>query len=289
LDDDPAVNEQKWGEIPPLLGAVRNCNPKPQAMVLSIHPQLKIRERELPFLVIQPRRNGKTMVINGFPLWRWDFMMWGIGKSGDEYVHFLSNTIRWLTTKEESEYVTIATGKKMYHSGEHIDFLAQVYDEQYQSLDGAELILYVMSKDTSDLPVEDREFELSLLSMGDGTGRYEGRLRAIAPGDYQFTGKAKYKGRLIGRDAGDFSVEEYSLEFSNTRMNTELLRRLSEITGGTFVPFDTIDRLTSELKPEKRIRSIHRSFVLWEHPLLLGIFLCLVLVEWTIRKRKGMV
>ena len=289
LDEDPTINERIWEEMPPLLGAAGNCSPKSQAMVLSTHPQLKIGEAGLPFIVIQPHRNSKTMVINGFPLWRWDFMMWGIGKSGEAYVRFLSNAIRWLTTKEESEFVAIKTGKSMYHSGELIDFFAQVYDEQYRALDGAELELTVIPKDTSGLPIENREFELSLLSAQKGTGGYQGRLRTIPPGDYQFSGKATYKGRFIGRDTGEFSVETYSLEFSNTRMNTELLRRISEISGGTFVTFDTIDRMAAELKLEKRVRSIHRSFVLWEHPVLLGAILLFVIIEWTIRKRKGMV
>ena len=289
FDDDPTINERKWTEMPPLLGTARNCNPKSQSMVLSIHPDLKIGDAGLPFIVIQHRRNSKSMVINGLPLWRWDFLMWGIGKSGDEYVQFVTNSVRWLTTKEESEFVTITTGKRMYHSGERIDFFAQVYDDQYRSLDGAEVELHVIAKDTLGLPLENREFELSLLQTGHGTGRYEGMLRTVPPGDYRFSGTATYRGRSLGGNEGEFSVEEYSMEFSNTRMNAELLRRLSQISGGMYVTFENMDRISSELKPEKRELSIRRSFVLWEHPLLLGAFLLFVFIEWTIRKRKGMV
>lgn len=289
LDEDPAVNQRKWADVPPLLGAVRNCLPKAQAMILAVHPQFKMGEVELPFIALQRSQKGKAMVINGLPLWRWDFMMWGIGKSGEEYVRFITNAVRWLTTREESELVAITTAKRMYHSGEPIDFSAQVYDEQYRALDGAEVVITVVPKDTSGLPMGSREFELSLLQKGEGWGRYEGSLRTVPPGDYRFVGKAMYRGRLLGRASGELAVEEYSMEFENPRMNAELLRRLSEISGGVYLTPKAFNRMTGELRAERRVSPERRPFVLWDHPLLLGAFLLSVLVEWTIRKRKGMV
>jgi hypothetical protein len=289
LDDDPAINEQKWLDMPPLLGAVRNCLPKPQSMILAEYPQITLADRTLPFIVLWSLQKGKTMVINGFPLWRWDFLMWGVGKSGHEYVQFLTNALRWLTTQEQSEFVNITTGKRMYHSGEPIDFYAQVYDEHYRALEGAEVELTIVPKDTAEIPSEIREFDLVLLQNEARTGHYTGRLSTIPPGDYQFTGRASYKDRPIGQATGEFSIDPYSMEFSNTTMNVELLRRLSKTSGGVFHTPQDFETITEELKLEGRVRSTRRPFVLWEHPVLLGVFLFSVFIEWTIRKRKGMV
>lgn len=289
LDDDPAINEQKWSDMPPLLGAMSDCLPKSQALVLSEYPQTTVGDHTLPFTVLLSLQKGKTMVINGLPLWRWDFLMWGVGKSGHEYAQFISNALRWLTTKEQSELVNISTGKRMYHGGEPIDFYAQVYDEQYRALDGAEIQLTIVPVDTAGTPSESREFDIVLLQNEASVGQYTGHLYTIPPGDYQFTGTASYKGRPLGQASGEFSVEAYSMEFSNTRMNVELLRRLSETTGGTFLSHLDFDTITEKLKLEGRVRATRRPLVLWEHPFLLGAFLLFVFIEWTIRKRKGMV
>ncbi|UCE19289.1 MAG: hypothetical protein JSV84_02760 [Gemmatimonadota bacterium] len=289
FDEDPTLNERKWADMPPLLGAVRNCQPKLQAMVLSVHPQLKIGENPIPFIALQRFQKGKTMIINGLPLWRWNFMMWGIGKSDEEYVQLIINAVRWLTTQEESDLLTITTSKRMYHGGEPIDLLAQVYDEQYRTLDGAEVVITVTPADTSGTTEEGQEFGFTLLQRGEGWGRYEGSLKALPPGDYQFTGSALYRGRSLGQSSGKFSVEEYSMEFENTRMNVDLLRRLAQTSGGTYHHFKDIYRLIDQPEGERSVRSEHRPFLLWDNPILLGIFLFSVFIEWTLRKRKGMV
>lgn len=289
FDEDPTLNERKWADMPPLLGAVGNCQPKPQAMVLSVHPQLKGEESRTPFIALQRSQKGKTMVINGFPLWRWDFMMWGIGKSDEEYVQLVTNAVRWLTTQEESDLVTVSTSKRMYRGGEPIDFSAQVYDEQYRALDGAEVVISVAPTDTVGKREVRGEFSFTLLQRSEGWGRYEGSLKALPAGDYGFTGSALYKGRSLGQSSGKFSVEEYSMEFENTQMNVDLLRRVSEASGGTYHYYKDVHHLMDQLRAETNIRSERRPFLLWDNPVLLGIFLLSVFVEWTLRKRKGMV
>ncbi len=289
LDDDPAVNERKWSEMPPLLGIMRNSLPKPQATVLATHP-LSAAEQDnpLPFLAIMRLPKGKTMVMNGLPLWRWNFMMWGIGKDGNDYVRFMTNTMKWLSTQEKSSLLNVATSRPMYHSGEPVLFLAQTYDEQYRPLAGAEVEVTIVSRDTSRSPFEPGEVTLSLTEAGEA-GHYEGRLPTIAPGDYQFAGKASHRGRALGQDSGSFSVEEYSLEFANTRMNVELLRRIAAMSGAQYYDADNCAAITSQLQPRERLSPRQRHWALWGNPYLLGAFLLFVFTEWAIRKRKGMV
>ena len=288
LDEDVAANERKWSDMPPLLGAVKNCRPKPEAMILSTYPQIKSGESNTPFIALQRFEKGKTMVINGLPLWRWHFMFWSIGKSAADYVQFITNAVRWLTTQEESDFVTITTGKKMYRSGEQIDFSAQVYDEQYRALDGAEVVVTIAPQDTSRDALGTTAFNFPLLQKGDGWGRYEGTLKTLPPGDFQYTGTALFKGRSLGRASGVFSIEEYSMEFENTRMNVDLLRRLAETSGGKYLHYTSFHRLNEVLKGKRRVRSEHRPLVFWDNPVVLGVLLLFVFTEWTIRKRKGM-
>ena len=128
--------------------------------------------------------------------------------------------------------------------------------------------------------------DLSLKSIGEG--RYEGSFQVLAGGDYRFTGTAHLQGRVLGRDSGKFFVEEFSLEYQNTRMNEELLKRIASESGGAYFTADDYSGLPEKLTfPEKHL-VIKSEFQIWNKAPLLIACLVLLSVEWFVRKRKGM-
>ena len=107
LEADPNLNELAWADLPPLQGVNFVAGTSPQAEVLAIHPTLKLGSQPLPVIAVRRYGQGKLMVITGFPLWRWDFLEWGVGKSNSYYLRFWSNALRWLVTREEAKLVKI--------------------------------------------------------------------------------------------------------------------------------------------------------------------------------------
>ncbi|MFQ5677058.1 MAG: hypothetical protein ACE5G1_14275, partial [bacterium] len=121
-----------------------------------------------------------------------------------------------------------------------------------------------------------------------GRGRYEGALQVLQGGDYEFSGTAHLQGRILGRDSGKFSVEEFSLEYQNTRMNEDLLKRIATESGGEFYTTENFAGLPEKLKfPEKYV-SLKNEWEIWNRVPLLISCIFLLSVEWFIRKRKGM-
>jgi hypothetical protein len=128
--------------------------------------------------------------------------------------------------------------------------------------------------------------ELTLSNSG--PGRFEGSFEVLQGGDYQFTGTAHQQGNILGRDSGKFSVEQFSLEFQNTRMNENLLRRIaSESNGDYFTPAD-ITGLEKKMKFPKKYIHLKSEFEFWNQTWTLLACLLLLSTEWFIRKRKGM-
>ncbi len=281
LSEDEVENRERWLELPPIFTILNYAPLHPSAQSLAasdVNRSPDARRQSLPIIVCQTSGKRKSATVLAYGLWRWDLLMTGVGKSSEAYHRFLQNTIRWLVSQEDSKPVRIAANKEVYRSGEKVKFTAQVYFEDFQPVDGAEVVVQV--RDVNET------FELSL--KGIGGGRYEGSLEVLQGGDYEFTGSAHLQGRVLGRDQGKFSVEEFNLEFQDTRMNEELLRRIAEESGGAYFTPEEVSRLSERLQFNEKFVVIKNEWEIWNKTPLLITCILLLSAEWLIRKRKGM-
>jgi len=268
--------------MPPIYLSQRNSVPRPGSDVLlqtdMEQSELRNLNRPLPVLIAMKTTAHKSLAFLGHGLWRWDFLMWGIGKDNDVFVRLVSNSIRWLITREDSKPVRIRPEEEIYRNGQKVTFTGEVYYEDYRPLDGAEVKLKVFSGQ--------KTFDITLAGQGDGT--YEGALPALEGGEYQFEGKATYRGRDLGTDSGRFSVEDFNLEFLQTRMNRPLLQQIADRSGGAYVTEQNLAALDTLLDFPLRFHTETREWELWNKLLLLIIVILLLSVEWFIRKKNGM-
>lgn len=281
LSEDEIENREQWRDLPPIFTNLNYVKlPETAQSLAAIDRQRSPtgQARNLPLITTRTSGKRKSVGVLAYGLWRWDLLMWGVGKSNESYRRFLQNTIRWLITQEDSKLVRIASNKEIYRSGEQVKFIAQVYFEDYQPVDGAELtVLLTGGKEPQ---------ELSLTNIGEG--RYEGSFQVLEGGDYQYSGTAHRQGRVLGRDSGKFSVEEFSLEYENTRMNDELLKSLAAKSGGAYFTSDNFDALKDSLHFQPKYLTINNEWEIWNKTPLLIICISLLSAEWFIRKRKGM-
>ncbi len=279
LTEDELENREKWKELPPVFTNLNSVSLHPKAQTLAVIDLQRSTGTNLPLIATYSSGSRKkSMAVFAYGLWRWDLLMWGVGKTNEGFQKFIQNAIRWLNTLEDSKLVRISSNKEIYRSGEEVKFIAQVYFEDYQPVDGAEVVVQLTGeKETQELTLENT-----------GDGRYEGRFQVLEGGDYNFSGTAHLQGRVLGRDSGKFSVEEFSLEYQNTRMNEELLKRLATESGGAYYTADDFGELKEKLDfPEKYV-VIKNEWEIWNKIPLLVACILLLSTEWFIRKRKGM-
>ena len=282
ISDDALENRDKWHELPPVFSNYDNVVLHPKAQTLAavdLRRSEVVRRQRLPLIAIRQSGTRKSMAVFAYGLWRWDLLMWGVNKSNESYQRFLQNTIRWLVTSEDSKLVRISSNKEIYRSGEEVKFTAQVYTRDFLPVDGAEVVVHLQGAGEIQ--------ELSLSNIGEG--RYEGSFQVLGGGDYQFDGAAHIQGRVLGRDKGKFSVEEFNLEYQNARMNEDLLRRMAVESGGEFFTSGNFTKLKEKLNfPEKFIVR-NQEWEIWNKSSILMVCIFLLGAEWFIRKRKGMV
>ena len=129
---------------------------------------------------------------------------------------------------------------------------------------------------------------MSLHRAAAARGLFEGVLDRPAPGSYHgwITTPA-----LPGQSpAVDFTVIPPPGEFAQVRMDAAAMRSAAEVSGGRFYMFDNADRLLEDLPPGRQvpIESLPPR-PLWNRWPLLALFLGLLIAEWILRKRRGMV
>ncbi|MEX2088531.1 MAG: hypothetical protein WEB62_02125, partial [Bacteroidota bacterium] len=195
---------------------------------------------------------------------------------------FFSNTVRWLTTREDDRPVRVATVKELFENQEPVEFTGQVYDQTYTPIEDAEIQVKVMRGSN--------ESQLSLNPLGNG--RYEGAIEQLEEGDYSFSAIVSSGGRPLAEERGAFSVGGSNAEFQETRMNALLLQQLAARTGGNYYEPSAMETLADDIaalpgfRPREVVES--REIELWNKGWMLALVLTLFALEWILRKRSGM-
>jgi hypothetical protein len=284
LVENSEENLKVFSELPPFLGVVALGSASPDAVTLATFRNPSDPENLAPGIVVRNYGKGKMMAATVSPFWRWDFLLWGIGKDNQTYQKLWNNSVRWLVTREDMDLVNVFTDKKIYKSGEKIKFLAKIFDQNYQKIKDASVLLEIKTEASADSAVKTPApwmLSLTLDQMGD----YRGELGSLSPGRYFFEGEVFRDETKIGSKTGEFTVEEYSLEDADLNTDFDLLKRMAEVSGGKFYEKDQIGNLTGDLELVEKQEERTKEIQLWNHPVLLILFIVCLSAEWAIRKR----
>jgi hypothetical protein len=278
LVENSEENSKIWSELPPFLGVINLGLPSKDAVTLATFRDPSNPRMILPGIVVRNYGKGKMMVTTVTPFWRWDFLLWGIGKDNQSYQKLWNNSVRWLVTREDLDLINIFTDKKIYKSGERINFSAKIFDQNYQKIKDASVLLNVKKEASADSEM----LSLSPDPMGD----YVGTAGSLSPGKYLFKGEVFRDETKIGSKTGEFTVEEYSLEDADLKTDFDLLKKMAEVSGGKFYEKDQIGNLANDLELSGKEEERTKEIQLWNYPLLLILMVGCLSVEWAIRKRS---
>jgi len=268
-----------WNNLPPIAYPIVSLTLKPESKLLA-NVKINNQPRNNPLIVSRSFGSKRSLAVIGKDIWKWKLQT--ATKNITLFNNFIFSSARWLNAPDDQKKVRIKTSKKIYSSGEVIEFSAQVYDESFNPVNDAEVKLQINTRDFKE--------GLSLTSVGGGL--YEGSFSSIKNGDYTFNGSATVNGKSLGEDKGAFNVGDVETELIDSRMNYEFLNSLATQTNGKYFNSDQYEELLNYLNKmnasaskEKLITSEIR---LWSDEWLLIIVIFLFAAEWFIRKRTGM-
>jgi len=262
-----------WDKQPPLKYMVAPVTLKPSGWAMM---DLKGSTGERwPAIAAGNYGQGKTIAVLGYPWWNRQFKQSADPLEIKRIYQFWGNLVRWLVTRDDLEKFNVATDKAVYKLGEPIMVSATVFDDNYNLVSGAKISLMI-----ADSAGTKRELQLG----PEQPGRYAGEYGTPSAGSYTYNAAAVSGNDTLGKKQGTFVVESASLELENPSANFDLMRRISENTGGESYTIDNFSQFPQNLKLK-----LQKSEVFSEHRPINGMpVLVLVIIlfsaEWAIRK-----
>lgn len=279
LGDSVQASRNIWGNLPPLYWLLEAPTLKPAARVLAEHPvRLGADGRRLPVIAMQYVGAGKVIFHASDETWRW---RWRVG---DVYfARYWVQTLRYLSRAKlvgKDRSAVLSVDRREYRLGESVRLWVRFADERLAPADddGVTVVLERLGQ-------KDRHVQLRRNVSSRGV--FEGVVPRPSEGAYHaWVATPTLEGAA---PAVDFEVVAPLGEMQRLQADVAELRRASSETKGKHYDLATAGRLLGELPKGRQvpIESLP-PIVLWNRwPLLCG-FLVLLVGEWVLRKRKGM-
>jgi hypothetical protein len=278
LDEDPSRSADILASLPPFAGHLRTGKVNKGTTVLAALPGATPDQPETPILAAHRYRTGKVVELSAFPFWKLGFLGLGFSATDSTFATIMNNTVLWLVARDDLERVNITPEKPIFVAGETIELDARVLDESYLPVSDAEV--------EATLTSEQNPADTMVISFQPGrAGTYSATLNYIPPGNYEVRGSVTREGVSLGKPKSSFVVEPYSLEDLSQISDFDMLKRISEVSGGTFVAATD----TASLQPFPELSTLaitsKSETALFDYPALLVIFIAAVCVEWYLRRR----
>lgn len=280
LSDDPAETKRIWSELPPLYWLLRLPRPKPAVRVLlEASVPAATGNQPPPVALFQYTGAGKVLFHATDETWRWRY------RGGEKYYNrYWRQTIRWLARSKLSETggpVALGADRREYEQGEPIRLSVRFANERLAPADDDGVVVAVESPDG-------KTERAALRRSATERGLFQSVLEPTIEGEYRAWLVAP---ELENRPAAiGFRVKPPMGEFARTRMDAAGMQNAAELSGGRYFTLDAADRLPNQLPPGRLVPvETLPPLPLWNSWPALALFLGLLVAEWLLRKRRGMV
>lgn len=285
LSADLDENRLVWQNLPALTGCNKITALKPGASRLLIARPRRGVDEPVIVLAVQRYGKGKSAALTADTTWRWRLEALRGGASGEFHTRFWSQLIHWLLPErpddpEAQRPIIISTDKPEYTVGESVLLEARVINKD--GLPGNDATV----QGTLRLP-DEKELDVTLQFVPGSAGIYRTAFQPRVAGRYEVSATASVKGAALGHDTTRFLVGATSLEMENTDINEEFLKELAEASKGAYYTPGEAGRIPSDVKAVRQERVKTTETRLWNHPLMLVIFVCIASVEWVVRRWTG--
>jgi hypothetical protein len=282
LEGSTQHNAAIWSLVRPMhqVPAIRSI--KPGAMVLAeLSEQVGMLRDRYPLIVWHRHGTGKVMMINSDQLWRLRF------KQGDQYhARFWGQTIQFMTLSRllgGNRRIVIETDRRHYQTGDRVQVFAKVLNQAYEPVNASHYGVTVERDGERGI----RESSaLRLEAVPDAAGVFQGFYTIEQDGRYAI--RAPMDDRAAA-SAPEFQAVTTEPEMRDPRMQEVLLRKMSELSGGRFIPVRELNTLPELIGQDKKTATVRLEKELWDLP---AVFLGLVLLagmEWFVRRRSNLV
>jgi len=279
LADNPEENERMWRTLPGFHWFYPVTKLSPAAVSLLEHPTAKIENNKpMPLMAMQYYGKGLSLFCGTEETWRW----------------------RWNETGDPEKFFSRFWGQVIYQIGLPRSLggrMSQIALEQPEMVLGkpGRVFARLFTRDYTPLMTSKVTARLEKLDARPGEERFSTVTLdpdADQKGEYRLTLSNDREGRFaltVDSGASEPTKLEYRVtlppehESARSPMNEEYLRKLAELSGGTFYREEDLYKLPDNVTAKSVTFSRRQEKLLWNWELML-LFVGLLTMEWIIRK-----
>ena len=301
LAKDPTLKDSSLSSLPGHPWIYRGVA-KPGASVWATSSIAGINVSPEPTLVHHDYGFGQVVWMGIDSTWRWRL------RAGDEWHYkFWGQLIRWAARNKAAagnDDVRMTLSDVVVDQAETVEAVVRWNPKLVPQLQGASIEVVaepIKPGDRGDPELQDElkagavdsktiRLATALKPSPEAPERYTGQLPKLSPGAWRIQLRVT-GGTLQMKETVQSEIlvrAQVSAELADVSCNRQLLKQLSDLSGGQMVePFDS-EQLVSLIQPKEQTASKIQERTLWDHWLLLLIFFTLLTSEWVIRKLNGL-
>lgn len=290
LGDNAGESIRIWSSLPPLYWMLSAPDLRAGVRVLAEHSTKTGPDgRKLPIIVMRYAGAGKVIFHATDETWRWRYQV------GDYYfARYWIQAIRYLSRSKLaglSNQVEIRSDREKYQYGETVRLSVRFLDDRLapEADDG---VVLVLKQD------EGRLRQLTLNRSSASRGLFQTTLNNLPPGSYRLWLAAPTLTATAGNNDDpnnelspqNFIIDPPVGESTRRKMEAKQLSAAAKISGGSFYTIKTAANIVDDLPPGRQVRiaSLPPEPV-WNYWPWVLAFVVLIVTEWLLRKRWGMV
>jgi hypothetical protein len=232
-----------------------------------------------PLMAFYDDGTKKSAVLMGQNIWKWKLQESAIDGEADQFKNFITKTVQFLSVKNDKKRFQFKLRNTTFLTSETVVFDSEVYNDIYERIYGNFINLEIISEDGSskNFNFEDSQFNNSF------------KIPPLESGVYLYSASVKIGDKTF-TDKGEFLIENVNPEYIDLTANHNLLKHVSNKTGGQYIHFSELNTVTDLIKSQN-FKSVIRSsetFFPLNQSLLWFLFIFLLFsAEWFLRKYWG--
>jgi hypothetical protein len=190
------------------------------------------------------------------------------------------NMCKWLANRREDAQVSIELASSRGYVGQGNNVKVWVMNSKNELQANSQVSLTI---------TDERDGTTSLTCIETSEkGCYETAFVPAFRGLHRLEAEARYQGRELGRAKSEILIEMSTAEFDEPVVKSSLMAQLASDTGGVFATIDQATKIIGAIDAEPGQKLESKSIDLRDSWLLLIILLLLPMVEWYLRRIRGL-
>lgn len=278
LGDSEDENSDIWRQLPGFYWHAPVLRAKAGSNVLAVHGSRTNSYGAIPLIITQSAGSGKVLFMGIDSAWRWRR-----GVEDQYHYRYWGQVVRWMAYQRN-----IAPGEKI-----------RLFIHPEKPKTNTNIFLKAQAIDTNLSPLNEQSIDVDIISPqgisqrislkknNSAWGSYEGSFSVTTPGVWQVHAISSILTEFPNKT--QIYVGENHLEKIGEPARPQLLKAISEISGGHMTSANDLPRLLQAIQDQPTRRALEQRISVGSHWISLSTILALLTILWIGRKWNQMI